>query len=74
MKIIVTRRCQHPDGYTNHESVEGSRAVIDADGVLLDGEWAIQRDRGGRRTREPGHPWVSYGNVAWTTFTVTVEP
>lgn len=87
MKITVTLLCRHDDGYSNHEDLMGSHAVISARGVLLDGKPVVWRDRRARKNREAGHPWVSSPRdqymadepyhqrqfEAWTGFSINVE-
>lgn len=85
MKITVTPVCRHPDGYIDHgPAITGRGVVINRDGVWLDGQAVIQRDRRAIKAREKGHPWLvteSHSSPgtrvlrgAWTGFRVEVEP
>jgi hypothetical protein len=74
MKITVTPICQHLDGF--HDAGEpyvGQRAIITREGVWLDEEPVVVRDRRIKRNREPGHPWFADG-APRTGFRVEVEP
>jgi hypothetical protein len=75
VKITVTPVCSHEDGYTDSgQPYKGQHAVISNEGVCLDGEWVIQRDRRMKKNREPGHPWIIGRTEPRTSFRVTVEP
>jgi len=84
MKIMVTPMCRHEDsGWTSKGApFVGQHVVISHNGVWLDRELVIKRDRRAIKNREPGHPWLTsngnpdpaYSNVPWTTFSVEVEP
>lgn len=59
MKITVTPVCTHPDGYSNSgATMRGRGIVVNRDGVWLDGQPAIARDRRPVKDREAGHPWL----------------
>ena len=74
MKVTVTPICSHPDGYSNSgDRLVGQHAIISRDGVWLDGEKVVSRDRRAKVNREAGHPWIA-GVTTWTGFRVDVEP
>lgn len=73
MRIEVTPECLHPDGFRDHGvPLVGQHVIVSSEGVCLDGEWVIKRDRRAKKNREPGHPWIA--EVPWTGFSVRVEP
>ena len=85
MTIYVTPVCHHgpddPDspGFSGSGSpMVGKHVVVSADGVWLDGEQVIARDRRMKKARHHGHPWLTERYAlfqqAWTGFRVQVEP
>ncbi len=76
MKITVQGRC--PTEGVSGEPITGRHVVVSADGVWLDGEPVIQRDRRIKKNRMPGHPWIEHMKPEeyWPiqTFHVTIDP
>lgn len=85
MKITVTPECKHASVGTGRyvssgQPFVGRHVVISADGVSLDGDMVVKRERRPRSQREAGHLWTTdngrpeYNLIPWTGFRVTVEP
>lgn len=83
MRVTVTPICRHADGWTSQGlPFVGSHVIVSRNGVILDGEHVIRRDRRAIVNREKGHPWVSegvhpdprYRTVVWTSFDIEVKP
>lgn len=68
--------------YGNGEPIVGRHLVVSRDGVWVDGQPVVLRDRRAKVNRTPGHPWVTsnghpdsrYSRIGWTGFSVEVEP
>lgn len=90
MKVSVTPHCNHrdvpgapdPSYIGSGLTVTGQHAVISRNGVYIDGQPIILRDRRAKRNRSVGHPWVSstgypdkrIDGIGWTGFSISVEP
>jgi hypothetical protein len=73
IKVRVVPECLHEDGWADHgQAFEGKYLVVSHNGVYVDDEWVVERDRRMKSNREPGHSWLAHGK-AWTGFRVTVE-
>ena len=73
VKVSVTPFCLHADGWSDHgEAYEGTHLVVNHQGVWVDGEQVIYRDRRARVNREKGHPWLADG-APYSGFSVSVE-
>jgi hypothetical protein len=75
--VRVTPVCNHshlgdPSFTTSAEAYEGTHLVVNHQGVWVDGEWVIQRDRRMKSNRERGHDWLAEG-APYTGFYVSVE-
>lgn len=74
LKVSVRAFCLHADGYSNHgERIEGTHLVLQGQGVWVDGEKVIHRDRRMIASREAGHPWLTSDGTPWTGFDISVE-
>jgi len=85
MKVVVTPRDDHPvEGHPgeHHDRglpFTGHTVFVGSDGVLVDGDWVIKRDRRPKGDQLTGHHWLTHGiamgwAVNWTGFTVEVQP
>jgi len=95
MKVSVTPVCTHrasiddkdqwsgPIEWTSQgEPFEGRSMTVTLDGVWVDGQQVIRRDRRSKKDRQPGHHWLTSNghadpnlrNIGWTGFRVEVEP
>jgi hypothetical protein len=62
----------HPDGYHHSGEAYGTHLVVNHQGVWVDGEHVIQRDRRAKVNRTPGHPWLAE-DAPYTGFYINCE-
>ena len=75
MKIIVTMIGPLPA--VPSRPFVGSHLIVSADGVWLDGDRLVERDRRMKVNRVPGHPWIMadrLNDVTWQSFRIEVDP
>lgn len=72
IRVSVTPICAHEDGFTDSgATVEGSSLVVNENGVWVDGDTVLIRDRRMIKNRTPGHPWMNVQlTQSWTGITV----
>ncbi len=72
VRVSATPICEHLDGwYGSGEPYQGTHLVVHSDGVWVDHEKVISRDRRMKINREPFHNWIADG-APYTGFIVSV--
>jgi len=77
VKVYVRPVCDHSwigdNTFTNSgKAYEGTHLIVNHQGVWVDGQQVIYRDRRAKVNREKGHPWLAEG-APYTGFLVSVE-